>query len=249
LDPNLSDRVYYRGRAVSWLEDLDRRFYPDHVDEHVRFDALVRRYLRSDSMVLDAGAGRGIQFPHDYRATAARVVGVDLDPAVLGNPGLSEAAIADLCKLPYADGEFDLVISKYVFEHLDRPQMALRELRRVLKPGGHLLIHTPNRWHYVALGATMTPTRFHVWFNAQLGRATVDTFPTKYRANTPRRFSALAVRTGFRIVSIELLETKPHYLSFRRSTYLIGIAYERLVNRLPVLARFRAQLIADLQAV
>jgi SAM-dependent methyltransferase len=57
--------------------------------------------------------------------------------------------------------EFDVVFSKYVFEHLDRLAAALLELRRVMRPGGHLLPHTPNRWHYVTHGATVTPTRFH----------------------------------------------------------------------------------------
>ena len=65
------------------LDDLDRRYYPDHVDEHARFDALVSGYVRSDSVVLDAGAGRGLQFPHHHRERAARVAGVDVDPAVL----------------------------------------------------------------------------------------------------------------------------------------------------------------------
>ena len=40
------------------IEELDRRFYPGYVDEHTRFDALIRRYLEPGAAVLDAGAGR-----------------------------------------------------------------------------------------------------------------------------------------------------------------------------------------------
>jgi SAM-dependent methyltransferase len=234
---------------MTTIEDLDRRFYPGYVDEHARFDTMIRRCLEPGAVVLDAGAGRGIMYPYDYRSIVGRVAGVDTDPAVTENANLTDAAVADLTSLPYADGEFDVVFSKYVFEHLERPLAAMRELRRVLKPGGHLLIHTPNRWHYVALFATLTPTKFHVWFNEKRGRVGADTFPTRYRANSRQRLAALADAAGFRLVEVELLETKPDYLYFHPWAYRAGIAYERLVNRFDTLAGMRVQLLADLQAI
>ena len=230
------------------IEDLDRRFYPGYVDEHVRFDALIRSYLRPDASALDAGAGRGVMYPYDYRAFVERMSGADTDPSVMENQNLTDATVSDLAHLPYDDGTFDLVFSKYVFEHLDRPDAVMRELRRVLRPGGHLLIHTPNRWHYVAMFATVTPTRFHSWFNAKRGRIEADTFPTRYRANDRRTLERLSASTGYRIVGFTLLETKPDYLYFHPIAYRLGIAYERLVNRSPRLERFRVQIIADLVA-
>jgi SAM-dependent methyltransferase len=233
---------------MTTIEQLDRRFYPGYVDEHARFDALIRRYLAPDAAVLDAGAGRGVMYPYDYRDRVARMAGVDTDPAVMDNVNLTDAAVADLATLPFGDAEFDLVFSKYVFEHLDRPLTVMRELRRVLKPGGHLLVHTPNRWHYVALSASVTPTRFHVWFNERRGRVEADTFPTRYRANDRPTLERLARGSRFRLVELDLFETKPAYLYFHPWAYRAGIAYERLVNRSDALARFRVQLIADLEA-
>ena len=230
------------------VQALERRYYPGYVDEHARFDAVVRGYLTPDTSLLDAGAGRGIQFPNDYRDHVAHAFGVDLDPAVAENASLDAGVVADLDHLPFRSDSFDLVISKYVFEHLERPLPVMRELRRSMRTGGHLLIHTPNRWHYVALGATVTPTRFHAWYNAKRGRDEVDTFRTRYRANDESTLRKLAARTGFRFVSIELIETKPDYLLFHPLLYRTGIAYERLVNRYDVLGRFRVQLIADLEA-
>jgi SAM-dependent methyltransferase len=231
------------------IEDLDRRFYPGYVDEHIRFDQRIRRYLTPDASVLDAGAGRGVMYPYDYREDVARMAGADTDPAVMENTNVSDAAVADLGSLPYGDGEFDVVFSKYVFEHIERPVAVMRELRRVMKPGGHLLIHTPNRWHYVALSAAFTPTRFHVWFNEKRGRIEADTFPTRYRANDRPTLEKLARASRFRLVDLELFETKPDYLYFHPWAYRAGIAYERLVNRFDALARFRVQLIADLEAI
>lgn len=231
------------------IEDLDRRYYPGYVDEHARFDAAIRAHLREGIAVLDAGAGRGVQFPYDFKDVAARMAGTDTDPAVAENENLTEGVVADLGSLPFGDAEFDLVFSKYVFEHLDRPLRVMRELRRVMKPRAHLLVHTPNRWHYVALFATLTPTRFHAWYNARRGRVEADTFPTRYRANDPKTLQRLAMASGFRVVSIDLFETKPDYLYFSPVAYRAGIAYERLVNRIGALARFRVQLIADFEAV
>jgi SAM-dependent methyltransferase len=228
---------------------LERRYYAGVVGEQELFDELVRSHLRPGSSALDAGAGRGVVFPHDYRATAARVAGVDVSPAVLANPSLTEATVSDLAALPYGDAEFDLAFSRYVFEHLERPADVLRELRRVLRPGGHLVILTPNRWHYVPLAARVTPVRFHAWFNARLGRAEADTFATFYRANDPAAIRRLAEATGFRVVSISLLETQPFYLSFHPVAYRVGVGYERAVNRWDVLARFRVHMLVDLQAL
>jgi SAM-dependent methyltransferase len=234
---------------MTTIEDLDRRYYPDYVDEHTRFDAVIRSYLRPGMAALDAGAGRGVMYPYDYREVAARMAGADTDPAVMDNANLTDAAIADLGHLPYEDATFDLVFSKYVFEHLDRPGTVMRELRRVMKPGGHLLIHTPNRWHYVAMFATLTPTRFHAWFNAKRGRVDADTFPTRYRANDRKTLERLGAATGFRVIRVDVLETKPDYLYFHPIAYRLGIVYERIVNRWPALTRFRVQIIADLQAI
>lgn len=230
------------------IEALDARFYPAYVDEHAKFDALVRRRLRPGDAVLDVGAGRGLRYPYDYR-DRARTVGVDLDPSIRGNPNLAHAVIGDVASLPFRDATFDLAFSKYVFEHLEDPTAAFRELRRVLRPGAHLLLHTPNRWHYVAISARFTPHRFHVWFNGKRGCGPDDTFPTRYRANTRRRLEELAADAAFRIVSLEVIETKPDYLAFHPWAYRAGIAYERLVNRYGVLEDLRVQILADLRSI
>jgi len=234
---------------MATIEQLERRFYPGYVDEHARFDAAIRRYLHPRAAVLDAGAGRGLMYPYDYRDHVARMAGADTDPAIAENPNLTDASVADLASLPYDDASFDLVFSKYVFEHLDRPVAVMRELRRVLKPGGHLLVHTPNRWHYVAVFATLTPTRFHVWFNERRGRVEADTFPTRYRANDRRTLERLAGASRFRLIGLDLFETKPDYLYFHSWAYRAGITYERIVNRFDALAPMRVQLIADLEAL
>jgi SAM-dependent methyltransferase len=234
---------------MSSVGRLEARRYPNHADDHVVFDASIRRYLRRDAVILDAGAGRGAMYPYDYGEAVQKVIGVDADAGIWGNPNLDEAVVADICHMPFADRTFDLVFSKYVVEHFARPIAAFREIRRVMKPGAHFLFHTPNRFHYVALGATLTPPRFHEWFNERRGRAHEDTFPTRYRANDRRTLGKTAARSGFRVVTLEMIEPKPAYLFFHPLAYQLGIAYERLVNSLVRFADLRCVIVADLEAV
>lgn len=231
------------------IAELDARYYPSPIDDHARFDEAVRRHLRETSIVLDAGAGRGVRNPYDYRDLVARIVGVDVSANIQENRLVHAAVRGDLTRLPFRDGTFDLVFSKFVFEHLREPLGSMRELRRVTKPGGHLVIHTPNRYHYVAVGAMLTPQRFHRWFNARRGRDELDTFPTAYRANDRRTLRRLAERSGYRIERLDLLEPRPTYLSFHPLAYRVGIAYERAVATTDLLAGLRCVIVADLRAV
>jgi SAM-dependent methyltransferase len=55
-----------------------------------------------------------------------------------------DAGVDLTCGLPYPDASFDLVVMTEVIEHLDNHRAAIGELARVLKPGGHLILTTPN---------------------------------------------------------------------------------------------------------
>jgi ubiquinone/menaquinone biosynthesis C-methylase UbiE len=99
-------------------------------------------------VVLDAGCGAG----HVSMAVApwsARVVACDLTEAMLEQVAILarerdvtniETRRADVTHLPFADGSFDVVITRYSAHHWHEPVAALRECRRVLKPGGLLLL-------------------------------------------------------------------------------------------------------------
>src|SRR5829696_685523 len=62
-----------------------------------------------------------------------------------------EYKVADLMALPWPNQHFDSVISCETIEHTPEPRQALRELHRVLKPGGHLYLTVPNRLNVMGL--------------------------------------------------------------------------------------------------
>lgn len=100
------------------------------------------------ALVLEAGCGEG------YGAgmlaeVAARVLALDLDPTTAAHVACryrgTGVARANLVALPVRDGSLDAVVSLQVIEHLWEQERFLRECSRVLRPGGTLMLSTPNR--------------------------------------------------------------------------------------------------------
>ncbi|NLX11890.1 MAG: methyltransferase domain-containing protein [Chloroflexi bacterium] len=106
--------------------------------------------------VVDVGTGTGAFLPHlDRLAPQARVTALDLSSVMLAHAQASGRTCgvccwlrADAHALPLASGQADLVTCHDSFAHFERPAQALAEFRRVLAPGGALLIlHDISREH------------------------------------------------------------------------------------------------------
>ena len=96
--------------------------------------------------VLDFGAGKGLLTRRLASvAAAARLTGADIMPRPADLPAEIAWIEGDLNDpLPAPAGSFDCVIAAEVIEHLENPRHMARELFRLLRPGGALLISTPN---------------------------------------------------------------------------------------------------------
>jgi ubiquinone/menaquinone biosynthesis C-methylase UbiE len=105
--------------------------------------------FRGDESVLDAGCGDG-GVARLIRERVREVVGVDVEPSGEweDGPGLT-FRVADAEQLPFADATFDVVHSKDSLHHMESPERALVEYRRVLRPGGSALIVEANRYNPV----------------------------------------------------------------------------------------------------
>ena len=99
-------------------------------------------------MVADIGIGTGHLLPL-LAGRFRRVIAIDPVPAMLeiaqGNPALAEAdnidfRAGDLSRLPVDDGGADLALAILVLHHVPSPLEAVKELQRIIKPGGRLLI-------------------------------------------------------------------------------------------------------------
>lgn len=233
---------------IRWRkQELRERFYqPQFRGMYDRFSDVIHDYVRAGDTMLDAGCGSGrvFQYAFDESQRPRLIVGVDMTAEPKGNRNIDAAARADLGRLPFRDGVFDIAISSHVAEHLTEPDLVFRELARVLKPGGRLLILTPNRWHYVTVSSALLPHRFHLKYNSWRGVDVHDIFPTVYRANTAGRLRQLYDRAGLDVEQLLQFETEPEYLAFSTPTYALGVGFERVVNRFAALRNLRVNLLA-----
>lgn len=102
--------------------------------------------LKPGSLVLDAGCDTG--YLSRQFAPECRLIGIDANLDAIRecrkNCSKAEYEVADLCLLPFKDNFFDVVILNMVIEHIEDTDKLLLELRRALKPGGLIVMTTPN---------------------------------------------------------------------------------------------------------
>lgn len=111
--------------------------------------------------VLELGVGTGKNFP--YYRTDLTLTGIDLSPNMLQHAQRRAARAAitvdlrlgDAQALPFDDASFDTVVATFVFCSIPDPVQGLREARRVLVPGGQLILHEHVLSHHVFLNLLM----------------------------------------------------------------------------------------------
>jgi ubiquinone/menaquinone biosynthesis C-methylase UbiE len=159
-------------------------------------DLMATRWrLREASSLADIGCGQGhwSRFLYPYLRMPARLVGIDREPRWVTEAEqnfhqafpevpseLHTFVQGDATKIPLPDNSFDVVTCQTVLMHLARPLDALREMVRILRPGGLLVCAEPNNlWNYLPFTSLTTdePTdvliqRFEFWLRYHRGKRT-----------------------------------------------------------------------------
>ncbi|MGW6709482.1 class I SAM-dependent methyltransferase [Streptomyces sp. NPDC054956] len=135
---------FFGARAAGW----DRKFPGDGP----AFEVAVAEFgLRPGDRVLDAGCGTGRALTELRAAVgpSGTVLGADLTPQMLaaardaGRDAAGALLLADVARLPLRDGALDAVFAAGLIAHLPDPGANLRELARVVRPGGRLALFHP----------------------------------------------------------------------------------------------------------
>lgn len=186
---------------------LASRIVPGHRHTQFAYHEWLLGLLSQPCDWLDLGCGHQV-FPSWVGADAdgliascRKAVGIDLDfPSLRQNQSLRDRVMGSLEFLPFAKESFDVVTCNWVVEHLEAPEAVLAEIKRVLRPGGRFLFHTPNRKAPALRVAAHTPERLKgplIWMLER--RRPEDVFRTFYRMNTEEDIRRLASEAGFRV--------------------------------------------------
>lgn len=153
------------------LEFTGERIVPGRVDDLLLTEHLARYHFAASLVegcrVLDLGCGSGYGSATLLRGGAELVLGVDVAPEAVAYArdeyGSDRAAFlaGDARRVPFADGSFDRIACFELIEHVEEPELLLREAARLLKEHGLLVVSTPNARTY-RKEPGLEPNPFHV---------------------------------------------------------------------------------------
>jgi len=176
-------------------------------------ERLLGRRIRSGERILDAGCGTGYLAAGLRRARPeAYVTGADLSAGMLGRAreaGAHPLVQADAARLPFADRSYDLVVARGVLQHLPDVTAALTEWRRVLAPGGAVVLvsePTPTVERHGALVVRALLAALRRPLTAEEDFWEVASMAANLHVFTPESLAAHARDAGFGDVALDTVD-------------------------------------------
>ncbi|MDX6512511.1 MAG: hypothetical protein QOE36_2015 [Gaiellaceae bacterium] len=222
----------------------DRRFYEDVEHRYTRMHRLVREGYGdlAGARIVDLGLSRGLFLERFRRYRGVQLGGNEIDPDEVARaherglePTQAFINVFDgnrmTARLPYGDEKADVILAGEIVEHIVDTEGFLREIRRVLRPGGAVVLSTPNiLWwkHRLALLAGRYPDAldYRLRYGDDFGHV---------RIFTPALMAELLAETGFEAIRVEGKRLGP-IASLARTPRPVARALDRAAARLPSLS-------------
>lgn len=158
----------FKNRSRSYFEKLSSHYSGSHISQYTApmHDYLISELDKIDfGTLLDIGCGTGIFLLKVLKKFEAKMAGIDISPGMIEKSkellgDRAELKVGDSEHLPWNDGYFDVVTCIASFHHYPNPEIVLKEIRRVLRHGGTVMIAdpwAPGPWRSLANLIARTP--------------------------------------------------------------------------------------------
>lgn len=132
-----TQEIQTQDHVATYYEDVRYKIWWSRAYHDWLFNRMVK-LLQPNGKILDAGCGNGLlaeYLPNE------KVWGVDISPEMIkhAQKRLYDARVGNVESLPYEDDFFDTIFARAIIHHLENPEQGVRELTRVLKPGGKII--------------------------------------------------------------------------------------------------------------
>ncbi|MHA2283341.1 MAG: class I SAM-dependent methyltransferase [Promethearchaeota archaeon] len=198
---------FYDPRHNPAMEQEKRDFIylgtPDRLSAYRRILKFLKDEIRTSTKLLDVGCAAG-QFVQLAIEEGFDATGVDRSPGAIAYAyehfGL-ELILAEAENIPVPDSTYDVVTLHHVFEHFENPLHTLKEIKRILKPGGALFIETPNYLRFYLMEKYfffLKPIYLKFKSNMDSWRGDIPWFPfDHYYHWTPKTLLLALSKAGF----------------------------------------------------
>lgn len=195
------------------------------------FKEAVAERTTSETIILDIGCGRSGELCH-YYLIASKVIGLDPDEEALkAHPCLTERILGGLEKLKeIPDSSIGLIVTCWVLEHLENPELLFAEIKRILKPKGNFISLTPNKKSLISRISKLVPNKLHPKIVHKFwGRLPEDTYPTFYKANSIDQIRHLAQNNKLKVNEIRKVKDASYYILSRKFTKILLKLHTRII--------------------
>jgi len=226
------------------------KYFPNHLWPDEVYKNKIKSLVSDDTCIGHLGCGRDLKRVYEV-TNGAKVFGIDLNLESLKEYKTGERIRANLEKIPFRDEYFDVLISEFVFEHIENPEKVISECRRILKRNGKIIFLTINKFSLFGFTSVFTPH----WFHQLIGKMRLtpqshkDVFKTYYRINSVNKIRKLLRKYGFKEIQLTSLEAEFTYLDRFPTLYELGCIVNKFIMNTKALTRIRTYLMGIFEKI
>lgn len=234
--PNIVKNFIALNREIS--RRVEKLLPQAHLEITDFYDIVVAGFInrKSNQIIVDIGGGKETSFAkYKNPKLNNKIIAVDLDEdEIKYNRDADEKIIADVSKdLPFKDNSVDLIVSRYVLEHIEDVDKFIKNSQRALKPGGYSInLFSSGNAPFAILNRILPHSFSQKILSLFLpGSEEIRGFRIYYNL-TYKKAKNLYRGHGFQIENIKLSYYQSRYFAFFIPLYLISVVFEIILMTL-----------------